>query len=108
MTAKRPKRLPGEIVKTTTGCGNLYITVCRVDGKLIELFASLGKAGGCAKAQLEAITRLISVGTRYGMPEEEIIDQLRGIKCPSPGIDDGVQVLSCADAISKILKGEIK
>ena len=35
------------------------------------------------------------------------VKQLENIRCPSPGWDEGVQVLSCGDAIAKVLELEI-
>ena len=38
----------------------MYVTINQdVDGKVFEVFTSIGKAGGCAQSQAEAIGRLI-------------------------------------------------
>jgi len=99
----RPKIVPGETTCITTGCGKLYITlnVTPDTAELIEVFCHLGKAGGCAVSQLEAITRLITLCLRYGIPKEEWIKQLANIRCPSQSIDNGIPIYSCADAIAK-------
>ncbi len=100
----RPSSIPCTVTKITTGCGNMYISVGRVDGKIFEVFATLGKSGGCAKSQLEGITRCITVGLRYDVPVEEYIRQLADISCPMPVISKGKNIKSCADAISKVLQ----
>lgn len=101
---RRPKTLKGSTMKVSTGCGNIYITVTYAeDGLPIEVFATLGKAGGCATCMLEGITRSVTLGLKYGLPLEEYVDELKGIKCPSAGFSDGVPILSCVDAISKVL-----
>jgi len=105
---KRPKETKGSTPRMATGCGNLYLTLGYDDnGKLIEVFSHLGKAGGCAKCQLEAITRTISLGLKYGIPVEEIVDELKGLRCPAPVFAEGQKVLSCADAIAKMLSHEV-
>ena len=104
---KRPSTTQGTITKIETGCGHLYVTVGKDNGNIIEVFATLGKSGGCAKAQGEAITRSLSLGLKYGIPVEEYIKEFDNIRCPSPALDNGIQVLSCADAIAKVLKKEI-
>jgi len=108
MKLKRPKITQGTTTRIETGCGHLYVTVGKDNGNIIEVFATLGKSGGCAKAQGEAITRSLSLGLKYGVPIEEYIKEFDNIRCPSIGLDEGEQVVSCADAIAKVLSKEIK
>jgi len=91
----------------TTGCGNMYVTVASDDEGLFEVFSSLGKAGGCATAQLEATCRLITLALRSGVDPAAIVKQIRGIRCPSIAWEDGKAVLSCADAIAGVLERHI-
>lgn len=103
----RPKITNGTTTKVQCGCGHLYITINRANGDIFEIFAVLGKAGGCACAQNEALTRCITLGLRYGIPIEEYIDQLDNIKCPSPIYDGKEPIYSCAHAIATVLKREM-
>ncbi|HHH78090.1 MAG TPA: vitamin B12-dependent ribonucleotide reductase [Thermoplasmatales archaeon] len=109
---KRPKPRPvvvrGVTRKVSTGCGNLYVTMNEDEDGLFEVFARLGKAGGCADAQLEAIGRLISLCLRSGVKTEEIVKQLKAIRCPSPLLARGGPILSCPDAVAKALEEHIK
>ncbi len=95
--------LRGETREKTTGCGSLYVTVNEDEFGPREVFANMGKAGGCASASTEAIGRLISLAFRYGVPPEKIVKQLRGIRCHEPHGFGPNQILSCPDAIGKAL-----
>jgi ribonucleoside-diphosphate reductase alpha chain len=101
---KRPGALVGKTHKKPTGCGNLYVTINDDGNGPFELFAQIGKAGGCAASQAEAIGRLISLALRAGVEPASVVKQLRGVRCPSPAWEEGKLVLSCADAISKSLE----
>ena len=102
----RPSRSPvlrGETREKVTGCGSLYVTVNEDDFGPREVFANMGKAGGCASASTEAIGRLISLAFRYGVPPDKIVKQLKGIRCHVPLGFGPNQILSCPDAIGKAL-----
>jgi len=107
---ERPKSLPSITTRTETGCGHLYVRVSQdEEGKPFEVFATLGKAGNCATCQNEALTRAITLGLRYGIPVEEYVKELTGIRCPSPYLYPKEEAtLSCADAIAQVLKGGLK
>jgi len=104
---KRAKTTSGVTERVTTGCGYLYVTVNSDERGICEVFSSLGKAGGCASAQLEATCRLISLALRSGIDVASVVRQLRGIRCPSIAWEEGKAVLSCADAIASVLEKHI-
>ncbi len=105
---KRPKVTNGVTEKVTTGCGYMYVTVNIDEQGICEVFSTLGKAGGCASAQLEATCRLVSLTLRSGVEIASIVRQLRGIRCPSIAWEEGKAVLSCADAIASVLEKHIQ
>lgn len=99
----RPAELEGRTYKMRTGHGNMYITLNYSGTGLVEAFAMQGKAGGCDSAQMEAITRLVTLCFKGGIDPKEIASQLRGITC-CPIWDDGVSVKSGPDAIGIALE----
>ncbi len=103
----RPSVTRGLTERISTGCGKLYVTINYDDEGICEVFAQMGKTGGCAASQIEGISRLISLALRSRMKIDSIIRQIKGIRCPSPLWGKGGMTLSCADAISKVLEKQI-
>ncbi len=102
---KRPETIKGTTRLMKTGCGNLYITINEDEnGNVFELFTHMGKAGGCASSQAEAIGRLVSLALRSNIEPIEIEKQLKGISCHSPAWAAGGKIASCSDAISKAIE----
>ena len=100
----RPKLLTGETERMETGCGRLFVIMNDDEMGPREVFANMGKAGGCASSNTEALGRLISLCLKKGAAPGEIVKQLKGIRCHVPyGIGPNA-VLSCADAIGKAVE----
>ncbi|MCH9010364.1 MAG: adenosylcobalamin-dependent ribonucleoside-diphosphate reductase, partial [Chloroflexi bacterium] len=100
---RRPTTMSGITDRVRTGHGNMYVNVTfDEDGHAFEVFTTLGKSGGCDSAQLEAISRLISLALRSGIEPGQIIEHLSGITC-CPVWDDGVLVRSTPDAVALVL-----
>jgi ribonucleoside-diphosphate reductase alpha chain len=101
----RPDITRGITERVRVGCGtNLFITINEDDESLAEIFLSLGKSGGCVASHIEAMARLISLALRSQIEPEEIIIQLKSIRCPSPTFGPEGPVLSCADAVAKAVE----
>jgi len=104
---ERPKALKGWTYQMQTGCGPLYITINEDNTGLFEVFTTMGKAGGCAASQCEAIGRMVSLAWRSGIQGRSVVKQLLGISCHSPtGFGDN-KVLSCADAVGKAIQAHL-
>lgn len=99
----RPEVTTGFTEKVRIGCGNLYITVNYDDNGICEVFTNTGRAGGCP-SQSEATSRLVSIALRSGMEVDSIIEQLKGIRCPSTIRQPGMKVTSCPDAIARVIE----
>ena len=100
---ERPRQTRGITERVRTGHGNMYVTVNLDDvGKPFEVFGTMGKAGGCDAALLEAVSRLVSLALRAGIDTSEVTRQLRGITC-CPAWDDGTLVRSGPDAVAIVL-----
>lgn len=105
----RPNIMNGLTYKVKTGYGNLYITINDDEkGDPFEVFSHLGKTGGFFAAKAEAICRLISLALRSGVDVHNVIEQIKGIRGPTPTWgEDGKMVLSMPDAIAQILEKHI-
>ena len=71
--------------KIVNGCGDFSEQIFFDDftGEPLENFIAMGDGGGCAR-NLEAISRLISLALRSGIPVSEIIKQLKKVhSCPA-------------------------
>jgi len=104
---ERPKALKGWTYQMQTGCGPLYITINEDNSGLFEVFTTMGKAGGCAASQCEAIGRMVSLAWRSGIQGRSVVKQLLGISCHSPSGFGDNKVLSCADAVAKAIQSHL-
>lgn len=103
----RPDITTGFTEKVRIGCGNLYITVNYDEHGICEVFTNTGRAGGCP-SQSEATSRLVSIALRSGIDAKSIVEQLKGIRCPSTIKQKDLKVLSCPDAIGRLIEKVLK
>src|SRR5688572_24699498 len=96
----RPDKLRGTSIRKETPLGTMFVHVTEDEkGQPFEVFINLGKAGGSAMADVEAIGRLLSLALRSGIPLMEIHRQLRGISSDRAVGLGSHKVLSVPDAI---------
>ena len=105
---QRPPVTHGVTERVNTGEGNIFVTINEDEHGICEIFSTIGKAGGNAAAQSEAISRLISIALRSGIDPQEIIGQLKGISGPSPVWENGELILSTPDAIGRALERHLQ
>jgi len=100
---ERPKTTYGVTSEFSVACGTLYVTLNFDDeGNPIETFLTTGKGGVC-RANVEAVSRTVSLALRSGIAKEEIVKQLKGIRCPYC-LSKNKKYLSCADALAKFIE----
>ncbi|MEO8576320.1 MAG: vitamin B12-dependent ribonucleotide reductase [Gemmatimonadales bacterium] len=101
----RPDTLRGTTSRVETPLGTMFVNITEDDrGQPFEVFINLGKAGGSAMADVEAIGRLISLALRSGISIQAIHRQLRGIASDRAiGLGPN-KVLSVPDAIGIALE----
>lgn len=104
---ERPVSLKGWTYRMQTGCGPLYVTINEDNDGLFELFTTMGKAGGCAASQSEAIGRMVSLAWRSRVEPEQVVKQLLDISCHSHAGFGPNKMLSCADAVAKAIRNHI-
>lgn len=100
MKRSRPDRLKSTSIRKETPLGTMYVHITEDEkGQPFEVFITLGKAGGSAMADAEAMGRLISLALRSGVPLMEVHRQLRGISSDrAVGLGPN-KILSVPDAI---------
>jgi ribonucleoside-diphosphate reductase alpha chain len=96
----RPNKLRGTTIRKETPLGVMFVNITEDEkGQPFEVFLTLGKAGGSAMADAEAMGRLISLALRSGIPLSSVHKQLRGISSDrAVGLGPN-KVLSLPDAI---------
>lgn len=100
----RPDKLRSTAIRKETPLGTMYVHISEDEkGQPFEVFINLGKAGGSAMADAEAMGRLISLALRSGIPLMSVHKQLRGISSDrAVGLGPN-KVLSVPDAIGLAL-----
>jgi len=101
----RPDRLRGTTIRKETPLGTMFVNITEDEkGQPFEVFINLGKAGGAAMADAEAMGRMISLALRSGIPLREVHKQLRGISSDrAVGLGPN-KVLSVPDGIGIALE----
>lgn len=106
MSYDRDSCLSGLTKEEHLGCEkNLFVT-CNFDGNncLREVFAVLGKPGGCIRSFIDALGIVISLALQEGVSSEKIIKKLKMIRCPNPSVLGEDKKYSCPDAIARVME----
>lgn len=111
--------IPSKTYRVYVGCGNIFITVCRVEGQVVKVILHRKSACICDISFFDALNRLCSFATNHDL--EMVLDDLRGNDLPKDGHfcqQYGIAVkskmkqgflgaYSCADAVVKAVEAEI-
>jgi len=101
----RPDVLRSTAIRKETPLGTMFVHITEDDkAQPFEVFINLGKAGGSAMADAEAIGRLISLALRSGISIQQVHRQLRGISSDRAVGLGANKVLSVPDAIGLALE----
>ncbi|MBI2898935.1 MAG: adenosylcobalamin-dependent ribonucleoside-diphosphate reductase [Planctomycetes bacterium] len=102
--AKRrvPEVAPGRRYRVPTNLGTAFVTITEDAQGPREVFTSIGKCGSDISALSEAICRLLSTALAYGVPMQELAEQLLNITS-QPVPSDGGWVKSLPDAIGQAM-----
>jgi ribonucleoside-diphosphate reductase alpha chain len=101
----RPDILRSTAIRKETPLGIMFVHITEDDkGQPFEVFINLGKAGGSAMADAEAVGRLISLALRSGISIQQVHRQLRGISSDRAVGLGPSKVLSMPDAIGLALE----
>lgn len=104
MKRARPGSLRGTTIRKETPLGVMFVNITEDEkGQPFEVFINLGKAGGSAMADAEALGRMLSLALRSGIPMMEIHKQLRGISSDRAVGLGPYKVLSMPDAVGQAL-----
>ncbi|MCJ7478896.1 MAG: adenosylcobalamin-dependent ribonucleoside-diphosphate reductase [Candidatus Nanohaloarchaeota archaeon QJJ-7] len=101
---ERPEIITGTTQKIDTGYGGMYVTINEDENGIFEVFLQLGKSGGYTQSFTDALGRLVSTALRAGIDEEEVIEQLEGIRSPKVAWDNSEQILSVPDGVAKAME----
>jgi len=102
---QRPAVLRGHTRQIESPLGTMYVTINEDDqGRPFEVFVALGKSGGAAMADAEAIGRLISLALRFGISLRAVHKQLRGISSDRAVGLGPSKVMSGPDAIAQVIE----
>lgn len=110
--ASTPPKLEGTIfsdnqvtrkLEKRTGFGHLRMFVVEFDGKPLEVFLIIGRAGSDTQAFTEGLGRVISVALQRGVGWETIAEQLMGIGGSTVHGFGPNRVASIPDAVGQML-----
>ena len=102
---QRPDVLRGHTRQIVSPLGTMYVTINEDEQERpFEVFVALGKTGGAAMADAEAIGRLCSLALRSGISLRDVHKQLRGISSDRAVGIGPTKVLSGPDAIAQVIE----
>jgi len=100
---KSKKEYANFVRKVRCCCGNLYITLHCAKNNVVAISADLRSSDECKRSCATAIVALVNLILRKKKKNEEIIGELKGIRCYEL-VSGGRVVPSCSQAIAGLLE----
>lgn len=72
------------------------------DGRIGELFVSVGKQGSTLRGYLDAWSRMVSVGLQWGVPITEISGKFKDVSFEPLGATDNTDIPTCKSIIDYV------
>lgn len=98
----------GHTYKYDVGGRNLYVTINRnAEAEIVEVFINVGRPSHQEISAAGIIGRLISLGLKYGVPPQDIFNQIGGHLDDNGAVKPGLRAFSSIwDAVARALQEE--
>lgn len=112
---KRPKTLESKTENIKTDCGTLNFTKGYDNGKLVEIWAVIGRSGTCSNSLLASFCKVVSMYLQSAHPRYKIVKKFKkqfiGSNCGMPFYikedKEQVKYCGCIDWIAQNIVEEI-
>lgn len=103
---KLPSRRNGFTQKVTIGGQSLYMRTGEYpDGKLGEIFLTLGRDGTTMRHLLDSLAVALSIGLQHGVPLQEYVDAFSGTRSDPCGMVQGSEnVRMCSSLLDYVVR----
>ncbi|GAB3912589.1 hypothetical protein ACFQ1S_03450 [Kibdelosporangium lantanae] len=102
---RMPRRRTGQTTSFTVGGAGFYLTDnTREDGTLGEIFAKFGKEGSTLAGLMDAVSILVSLGLRYGVPLSVMVEKLTNTRYEPMGMTDDPEIPEVSSVMDYIFR----
>jgi ribonucleoside-diphosphate reductase alpha chain len=102
---RMPRRRSGQTTSFTVGGAKFYLTGnTREDGTLGEIFAKFGKEGSTLAGLMDAMSILVSLGLRYGVPLSVMVEKLTNTRFEPMGMTNDAEIPEASSVTDYIFR----